>query len=52
MEVYSSDGKKYLWTVVDVNIVEETKDNGEIGPWEFDFILFHTYREVGNITIQ
>ena len=40
MEVSGSDGKKFLWEVVDDHVVEEGKEHNDIGLWGFDFILF------------
>ena len=40
VEVSVSDGKKVLWELVDDTVVEEGKDNYEIGPRGFGFNLF------------
>ena len=43
----SSDGKKFLWGVVEDYIVEEGKEHDDIGLRGFDFNLFTKMRGGG-----
>ena len=40
MEVSCSSGKRVLWEVAYDNVVEDQRDNDEIGLWRFYFNLF------------
>ena len=41
------DGKKVFCEVADNNVVEDSKENFEIGLWGFDFYLFHANKGRG-----
>ena len=45
MEVVGSDGKKFLWEVVDDRVLEEGNDHDEIGIWGFDLNFFDKYKD-------
>ena len=45
MEVLGSDGKKFLWEVVDSYVIEEETDHDEIGLRGFNFNFFDKYEK-------
>ena len=45
LELSSSDGNNLIKEVLNDNVVDETKENGYIGLWGFDFDLFEKDKE-------